>query len=196
MHSCSATPDAFHLQRAVLPSQLAGVAKATTYSSLLHGFTTTSLWEEGFFQRRPVHVSSAGQRGRFDSLFTLAHLDEVLEQSAAANGPMKNFVDVALLKRVVRDGQAWSGRWGTENQSMHVGTLKAGFNAGYTLLLNALEARDATVARLCQSVEIESLIPCNVNLYLTPSGAQGFDAHYDWMDAIVMQLEGAKAWVT
>ena len=107
---------------------------------------------------------------------------------------MKNHHDVTLLKRVERDGTMWTGKWGKENQSISVGTLKAGFNRGYTLLLNALEARAPEASKLCYQLEATFLIPCNMNLYLTPSGSQGFDAHYDWMESIVLQLDGSKDW--
>lgn len=32
------------------------------------------------------------------------------------------------------------------------------------------------------------------NIYLTPSGTQGFAPHYDDIEAFVLQLEGKKRW--
>ena len=49
-------------------------------------------------------------------------------------------------------------------------------------------------AAACSALEAYTRILCNANLYLTPAGAQGFDAHYDWMDGLVVQLDGAKRW--
>jgi hypothetical protein len=46
------------------------------------------------------------------------------------------------------------------------------------------------VRRLAEAFESELGHRVSVNLYLTPPGAQGFEAHYDWMDAFVLQVRG------
>lgn len=44
---------------------------------------------------------------------------------------------------------------------------------------------------------LESLFGCkvNANVYVTPTGAnQAFEAHFDWMDSIIVQITGCKVW--
>lgn len=196
--NCSATREPLGIARATLPTEL-DPTRMTMHWLLGLPASPTSPLDEPFFEREPRHVSAGQDRRRFESLFALSRLDALLERGASVHEtseakPMKNHHDLTLLKRVWRDGAYWTGKWGTENQTVSLGVLKAGFNAGYTLLLRSLEKRELAVASLCGGIEAHTLIPCNANAYLTPSGAQGFDAHYDWMDAIVLQLDGAKSW--
>ena len=112
----------------------------------------------------------------------------------SAPRPNRNFHDLALLKRVERRGEFWTGKLGKEDEGVSLHALKAGFMQGFSLLLNGLESRVPAVSRLCASLEAHTRARCNANLYLTPAGAQAFEAHFDWMDAVVLQIEGAKTW--
>ena len=96
---------------------------------------------------------------------------------------MQNFVDASLLKRVVTaDGEDWTGKWGGADSTLGLGVLKAGFNAGFSLLLNQVQQRHRAVGRLCDALEtMFGGVPCNANLYLTPAGGRAFETHFDWM---------------
>jgi hypothetical protein len=50
------------------------------------------------------------------------------------------------------------------------------------------------VALFTAALEQELHHPIHVNLYYTPAGTQGFEAHYDVMDVFILQLEGTKVW--
>ena len=165
----------------------------------LVGRPAASFWRD-VWEREPLHVraSTAPSTKAFGRLLQLADIDSLLERGASVYAetrtPLANFHDVSLVKRLERDGLPWTGRWGAENETLGVETLKRGFNAGFSLLVNDVEARVAAVAAACSALEAYTRILCNANLYLTPAGAQGFDAHYDWMDGLVVQLDGAKRW--
>ncbi|MDB5308472.1 MAG: Cupin 4 family protein [Gemmataceae bacterium] len=57
-----------------------------------------------------------------------------------------------------------------------------------------MERRWHPVALLCRNLEIVFHCPVHANMYLTPEGAQGFDAHFDTHEVLVLQLEGTKTW--
>ena len=201
--SCAIANEPFAIARAVLPPHDTSQYRSDSYVTLqrILGLSsdTKSLLDEPFFERQPLHVSASlsAHQARFASFFALSQLDSLLERNTSvfeAGAPLKNHHDVTLLRRTEHESTAWTGKWGAENQTVSMGLLKAGFNRGFTLLLRSLESRVPAVAALCDALERSSLIPCNVNLYLTPSGSQGFDAHYDWMESIVLQLDGSKLW--
>ena len=63
-----------------------------------------------------------------------------------------------------------------------------------TVIIMTMQQRWAPVATLCRELEAFFRCPVHANLYLTPEGAQGFDAHFDTHEVFVLQLEGAKQW--
>ena len=180
------------------PREHTAAAGASVLEHLV-GRPAASFWRD-VWEREPLHVraSAAPSKPAFGRLLQLAHIYSLLARGAsdyaATRTPLANFHDVSLNKRLERDGLPWTGRWGAENETLGVETLKRGFNAGFSLLVNDVEARVAAVAAACSALESYTRILCNANLYLTPAGAQGFDAHYDWMDGLVVQLDGAKRW--
>lgn len=68
------------------------------------------------------------------------------------------------------------------------------FNAGATIVWNRLDESVPRVRALCSALESELGILAQANMYLTPSGAQGFAVHWDSHDVIVVQCEGRKHW--
>ena len=200
--SVMTTPFSVHtatVPRAIFepPREHTAAAGATVLEHLV-GRPAASFWRD-VWEREPLHVraSTAPSRQAFGRLLQLADIDSLLERGASVYAetrtPLANFHDVSLIKRLERDGLPWTGRWGAENETLGVETLKRGFNAGFSLLVNDVEARVAAVAAACSALEAYTRILCNANLYLMPAGAQGFDAHYDGMDGLP-QLDGAKRW--
>jgi ribosomal protein L16 Arg81 hydroxylase len=51
------------------------------------------------------------------------------------------------------------------------------------------------VAKLCDALADELFSPVKANIYLTPSGTQGFPPHSDCHDLLVLQISGAKEWL-
>jgi ribosomal protein L16 Arg81 hydroxylase len=69
------------------------------------------------------------------------------------------------------------------------------FHHGYSLLVNNVERHWAPIARVARQLEKSfGLAHVSCNLYLTPPNASGFESHWDWMDAIVVQMSGEKIW--
>ncbi len=65
---------------------------------------------------------------------------------------------------------------------------------GQTVIIRAMQHRWPALARLCRRLEGVFTCPLQTNLYLSPPGAQGFDAHFDTHEVFVLQIHGAKHW--
>jgi hypothetical protein len=113
--------------------------------------------------------------------------------------------DVAVGERIWRAQGSWAGfslgRSSTSprecaylNQPLTEAGVRAALGEGYTLVVNDVQNAATAVARLCREMEAVFCARANANLYLTPAGCQGLDAHYDDQDVFVLQLEGAKVW--
>lgn len=53
---------------------------------------------------------------------------------------------------------------------------------GFSLVINRLQKRWRSVADVSLALEDVLGHPVNANMYMTPAGRQGFEAHFDWMD--------------
>jgi len=65
---------------------------------------------------------------------------------------------------------------------------------GATIILPQLHDSMFNLSEFCRALEEVFSCHMQTNIYLTPSGNQGFPIHYDNHDVFVMQISGAKAW--
>jgi ribosomal protein L16 Arg81 hydroxylase len=75
-----------------------------------------------------------------------------------------------------------------------IAAISQAYNDGYTVVLNSLNRRWPAVAALRAGLCDDLGHAINMNLYLTPAGAQGFEAHMDGHEVFVLQLDGPKRW--
>src|SRR5262249_32302893 len=72
--------------------------------------------------------------------------------------------------------------------------ISQAYASGKTVILHNAQQRLHELAALCRSLENSLRCPVIANLYFTPRHSQGFGAHFDNQDVLVMQLEGKKHW--
>lgn len=148
-----------------------------------------------FFEAQPVHLRQREQ-SYLAGTFSSSVLDDVLEEGFAAEDARFRLHegDLRIAKKVEKDGEDWTAvlPW---PKDMSLGTVHEAFEAGFSVVLNGLELRWPAVQKAAALLEDETGIPCRANLYLTPPGQQAFEAHFDYMDGFVVQVEGAKEWV-
>jgi JmjC domain len=75
-----------------------------------------------------------------------------------------------------------------------VGRVLAEWEAGATIVLQALHVNWRPVAVFCRGLELELGQPTQTNAYYTPRGSQGFAVHHDTHDVFVLQVAGEKRW--
>jgi JmjC domain len=68
------------------------------------------------------------------------------------------------------------------------------YRGGATIVFQGLHRYHEPVTRFCRELEVELGLPCQVNAYVTPSGAQGLELHDDPHDVFVLQAFGRKSW--
>ena len=159
-----------------------------------------------------VFTSSGGQESSSDRLLLLQGL--ISESDLASilhpnNGPpLDQGSDYKLVKKIIQNGEEWTGSLPSNMVSTMAQKIDAINKGGFSLIINALEARWATVANFSRFIE-QDVFPEHVscNLYMTPKAkpaqqrqhepppsSSGFESHWDWMDVIVMQISGEKLW--
>jgi hypothetical protein len=68
------------------------------------------------------------------------------------------------------------------------------FDGGATLVASQFHEMHPPLGRFCRGLERVFLHAVQANVYLTPPNAQGFRAHYDTHDVLVLQVRGLKRW--
>lgn len=72
--------------------------------------------------------------------------------------------------------------------------IRNGFADGYTVVFDGIEQYVRAVAALAHFIEVELNFATKVNAYVTPPDSQGFVAHYDEHDTLILQIQGSKIW--
>ena len=145
------------------------------------------------WERQSLEVSR-GDTGYYAGLFSAADIDQVI----AFTRPW--FVDPGAFEpgppRAATFVQGWLAGPPRSEDAIYPGIAEIHrvFAQGKTVIIRAMQHRWPSVAALCRSLEAVFYSPVHANLYWTPSGAQGFDAHFDTHEVFVLQLEGAKTW--
>lgn len=68
------------------------------------------------------------------------------------------------------------------------------FGDGFTIVLDSVQRYVRSIAALAHSIDVELNFAAQVNAYFTPPQSQGFVAHFDDHDALIVQLQGSKIW--
>lgn len=68
------------------------------------------------------------------------------------------------------------------------------FSQGATVIMSNLQERLPKLANFCRELEKVFSARVQTNIYMTPANSQGFKAHYDGHDVLVLQVEGTKEW--
>jgi hypothetical protein len=144
------------------------------------------------FWEREALLVGRDDPAHYDGLFALRDVESVIAftrpKFASPDDLMPGGAARSFIQGLLPDDEAAAGAY------PDLGGVRAAFARGKTLILTAMQCRWGPVAALCRRLEERFGCPVHTNLYLSPPGAQGFDAHYDTHEVFVLQIEGAKHW--
>lgn len=146
-----------------------------------------------YWEKQPLHLS-VKEPHRYGALFRSSDVDTVI----AFTRP--KFADAGAFKPEVPRQQSFVQGWPADRpvrESSHfpgIAELHAVYARGKTVAIMTMQQRWLPIALLCRRLESIFHCPVHANLYMTPAGAQGFDAHFDTHEVLVLQLEGCKHW--
>lgn len=150
------------------------------------------LFAKELWGRQPQHLKATEDAG-FDDLLSLDDVDRIVSTMGLR---LPAF-------RLVRDGEVLPPSRYTK--TTRTGTQEAGgvidaravfdeFAAGATIVFQSMHRYWAALADYCRGLELALGHPVQANAYITPPGAQGFNAHEDPHDVFVLQSHGTKHW--
>jgi hypothetical protein len=146
----------------------------------------------GYWEKKPLIIPRS-QPGYFSNLLSLEAVDTIL---TSTNLRVPGF-------RLVRQGSQIPIREYTTRVSMtpsafdeliDADKVYALYQEGATIVLQSLDRSWGPLIEFCKSLEAYLGHPVQANMYLTPANAQGFAAHHDTHDTLILQVEGHKHW--
>jgi len=144
------------------------------------------------WDRRPLFTRAAALPRRFDDLFTAEAVDELVTH----RGLRTPFVRMAREGTVLDPGRYTApGGLGAEiADQVSADKVLDEFSGGATLVLQGLHRTWPPLADFTRQLILDLGHPAQVNAYITPASARGFDPHYDVHDVFVIQIAGEKHW--
>jgi JmjC domain len=133
------------------------------------------------------------ERGRFDDLLSEADVERLVCSTAIRYPAF----------RLVRGGRQLAvGEFTSDvswrppfTSTVDLPRLLAEWEAGATIVLQALHVNWHPLAVFCRLLEDALGYAVQANAYYTPRGSQGFTVHHDTHDVLVLQVAGEKRWL-
>jgi bifunctional lysine-specific demethylase and histidyl-hydroxylase NO66 len=143
------------------------------------------------WERRPL-VVPRDEPGRFDDLLSAADVERLVCSTA---------IRYPAFRLVREGGQLAVGAYTSDvswrppfTATADVARVLAEWEAGATVVLQALHVNWHPLAVFCRLLEEALGHAVQANVYSTPRGSQGFGVHHDTHDVLVLQIAGAKRW--
>jgi ribosomal protein L16 Arg81 hydroxylase len=145
-----------------------------------------------YWGSRALFARAADLPGGFTDLFSADAVDELVTR----RGLRTPFVRMANEGSVLKPERYTApGGFGAEiGDQVSADKVLDEFAAGATLVLQGLHRTWAPLAEFTRQLVADLGHPAQVNAYITPASARGFDPHYDVHDVFVIQIAGQKNW--
>ncbi|MEZ4888011.1 MAG: cupin domain-containing protein [Chitinophagales bacterium] len=158
---------------------------------LLGSIDKKSFFNE-FYQKKHLYIKR-NDKSYYDNILTLKDIDEYLSKKDIRYPSIrvvKNGLKIdkyKYLKDIPYGDSCFT-------ELLDNDKLYKLYKDGSTIVLQSFQRHIESLRRL--SLELHSQILCEfqANLYLTPKLSQGFAAHYDAHDVLILQIHGKKEW--
>ncbi|MEO7006254.1 MAG: cupin domain-containing protein [Terrimesophilobacter sp.] len=125
-------------------------------------------------------------------MFSLGAVDELVARRAVRTPFVRMAREGVVLSP---DRYTSGGGYGAEiSDQLDSEKVLSEFANGSTLVLQGLHRTWPALAEFIRQLDEDLGCSCQVNAYITPASARGFDPHYDVHDVFVIQIHGEKAW--
>jgi ribosomal protein L16 Arg81 hydroxylase len=151
-----------------------------------------SVFARDYWGMRPLLSPAGSLPADFSDLFSVAAADELLTERALRTP----FVRLAKEGDVLpAERFTASGGFGAQvADQVDSAMVLREFAAGATIVLQGLHRSWPPLRAFTRRLVAELGHPAQVNAYITPESARGFDSHYDVHDVFVLQVSGEKHW--
>jgi bifunctional lysine-specific demethylase and histidyl-hydroxylase NO66 len=147
-----------------------------------------------YWSRRPLLFERPEEGTSFDDLASLDDLDRMVSSLGLRVSSLRMVKDGKTLDPSAYTTPPKAKSRGTE-AAVSPALVYMCFHEGATIALEGLHRYWEPLADFCRDLEVTLGHRLQVNAYITPPGAKGFDVHRDDHDVFVLQVSGTKHWL-
>jgi bifunctional lysine-specific demethylase and histidyl-hydroxylase NO66 len=167
-----------------MQQRLSGVDRELSLAWLLEPLTVETFLNE-IWGTTHYHVSRNSPE----------YFDRLLDGSASVDELVSLFrPDLSLVSLVRENDKKAAYVYRLADGGFDAAGVGKDFADGYTIVLDSVQRYVRAVASLVHAIEVELNFAAQVNAYITRPGSQGFVAHYDDHDVLILQIRGSKIW--
>jgi bifunctional lysine-specific demethylase and histidyl-hydroxylase NO66 len=134
-----------------------------------------------------------GVPSRFTGILSVEELDHTLAMGVIASTQIRMVSDGVLMPPAAFISAPGSGVGG--DTTIDCGRIGELIRQGGTLAITRIDAVTPRLFELCGGLERELSHRVYASAYLTPPRSQGFRAHRDAHDTLILQVSGRKEWL-
>ena len=154
----------------------------TSKLALVLGPVSESEFFKNYWEMNPLHVSRSAAE-HFADLLTIDAIESVLSTQSL------KFPSVQLTQW---DKKIAATEYTDESRRILPQRLIEEHHKGATIVISQAHEKLSSLAGFRRDMQSELNLRCQTNVYLSPRGKQGFNAHFDSHDVFILQVAGTK----
>lgn len=155
---------------------------ASSKLALVLGPVTESDFFDNYWEKTPLHISRSSAE-YFSSLVSIGSFESILS-SQALYYPS---VQLTQSNRSVDISE-----YSDDSRRILPHRLIERHHEGATIVFSQAHEKIDSLANFRRDIQSELKLRCQTNIYLSPTGQQGFNAHFDSHDVFILQVAGTK----
>ncbi|MBX2886116.1 MAG: cupin domain-containing protein [Granulosicoccus sp.] len=148
----------------------------------LFGSVSTPVFFEKFWEKTLLHVKRENPNP-YSALVSTTDIERLLTEKDLF------FPDIQLTQL---DRPIPQSDYALANNQINPLRLLEQHRQGATLVISRAHRLLGALSTLCRQIQVQMQMRCQANVYLSPPGNQGFNAHYDTHDVVIVQVQGNK----
>ncbi|MFT4730615.1 MAG: ribosomal protein L16 Arg81 hydroxylase [Granulosicoccus sp.] len=150
--------------------------------ALVLGPVTESEFFENYWEQHPLHVSRSSKE-HFASLTSIDTIESVLSVQAL----FYPSIQLTQLDQAIEVSEYTDAA-----RRILPHRLIERHHEGATIVISQAHEKIPSLADFRRDIQNELNLRCQTNVYLSPKGKQGFNAHFDSHDVFILQVAGTK----
>jgi ribosomal protein L16 Arg81 hydroxylase len=150
--------------------------------ALVLGPVTESEFFENYWEQYPLHVSRSS-REHFASLISI----DTIESALSVQALFYPSIQLTQLDNAIEVSEYTDAA-----RRVLPHRLIERHHEGATIVISQAHEKIPSLANFRRNIQNELKLRCQTNVYLSPKGKQGFNAHFDSHDVFILQVAGTK----